>query len=123
MKYQKTTLPNGVRVIVVPAHDNPSTTVVVACETGSNYESKKENGLSHFLEHMLFKGTATRPSALSVTSELDAVGAESNAMTTNELTLYYAKAQKNTGRNFWKLFPIFISIRLSLQQIWKKKGE
>src|SRR4051812_28287318 len=94
MRYQKTTLPNGVRVIVVPAHDNPSTTVVVACETGSNYESKKENGLSHFLEHMLFKGTATRPSALSVTSELDAVGAESNAMTTNELTLYYAKAQK-----------------------------
>lgn len=110
MKYKKTTLPNGVRVIVVPAHDNPSTTVVVACETGSNYESKKENGLSHFLEHMLFKGTATRPSAFSVTSELDAVGAESNAMTTNELTLYYAKAQK---KHWKKLLEVVSDIYLN----------
>ncbi len=110
MKYTKTTLPNGVRIIVVPAHDNPSTTVVVACETGSNYESKKENGLSHFLEHMLFKGTATRPSAFSVTSELDAIGAESNAMTTNELTLYYAKAQK---KHWKKLLEVVSDIYLN----------
>jgi predicted Zn-dependent peptidase len=99
-----------VRVIVVPVHDNPSTTVVVACETGSNYESKSENGLSHFLEHMLFKGTATRPSALSVTSELDTVGAESNAMTTNELTLYYAKAQK---KHWKKLLEVVSDIYLN----------
>ncbi len=110
MKFHKTTLPNGVRVIVVPVHDNPSTTVVVACETGSNYESKKESGLSHFLEHMLFKGTATRPSALSVTSELDTVGAESNAMTTNELTLYYAKAQK---KHWQKLLEVVSDIYLN----------
>ncbi len=110
MKFHKTTLPNGVRLIVVPAHDNPSTTVVVACETGSNYESKKENGLSHFLEHMLFKGTATRPSALSVTSELDTVGAESNAMTSNELTLYYAKSEK---RHWQKLLEVVSDIYLN----------
>jgi len=110
MKYQKTTLPNGVRVIVVPVHDNPSTTVVVACETGSRYESKKENGLSHFLEHMLFKGTATRPSAFSVTSELDAVGAESNAMTSSDLTLYYAKAQK---KHWKKLLQVVSDIYLN----------
>ncbi len=110
MKPSKTTLPNGVRVIVVPAHDNPSTTVVVACETGSNYESKKENGLSHFLEHMLFKGTATRPSAMTVSSELDTVGAESNAMTSNELTLYYAKAQK---KHWKKLLEVVSDIYLN----------
>jgi len=110
MKYKKTTLPNGVRVIVVPVRDNPSTTVVVACETGSEYESKKENGLSHFLEHMLFKGTATRPSALTVSSELDSVGAESNAMTSNEVTMYYAKAQK---KHWKKLFEVVSDIYLN----------
>jgi predicted Zn-dependent peptidase len=110
MKYSKTTLPNGVRVIVVPAHDNPSTTVVVACETGSNYESKRENGLSHFLEHVLFKGTPTRPSAFSVTSELDMVGAESNAATTPEVTLYHAKAQK---RHWKKLLEVVSDIYLN----------
>lgn len=110
MKPSKTTLSNGVRVIVVPAHDNPSTTVVVACETGSNYESKGENGLSHFLEHMLFKGTATRPSAMTVSSELDSVGAESNAMTSNDLTLYYAKAQK---KHWKKLLEVVSDIYLN----------
>ncbi len=94
MKFYKTTLPNGVRIITIPAHDNPSVTVMVAAETGSHYEGKKENGLSHFLEHMLFKGTPTRPSALSVSTELDTIGAESNAYTSSELTAYYAKSEK-----------------------------
>lgn len=110
MKFTKATLSNGVRVIVVPAHDNPSATVVVACETGSNYESKKENGLSHFLEHMLFKGTVTRPSAMTVSSELDTMGAESNAMTSNEITLYYAKAQK---KHWKKLLEVVSDIYLN----------
>jgi predicted Zn-dependent peptidase len=110
MKYQKTTLPNGLRVIVVPAHDNPSTTVMVAAETGSYYESKAENGLSHFLEHMLFKGTPTRPSALSVSTELDAVGAESNAFTSHELTAYYAKSEK---RHWKKLLEVVSDIYLN----------
>lgn len=110
MKFQKHTLPNGVRVIVVPAHDNPSTTVMVACETGSNYESKKENGLSHFLEHMLFKGTAMRPSPLSVSSELDMVGAESNAFTSSEVTAYYAKSEK---RHWKKLLEVISDIYLN----------
>lgn len=110
MKYQKTTLPNGVRVIVVPAHDNPSASVMVACETGSNYESKKENGLSHFLEHMLFKGTPTRPSALSVSNELDSVGAESNAFTSNEVTAYYAKSEK---RHWKKLLEVVSDMYLN----------
>lgn len=110
MKYHKTTLPNGVRVIVVPAHDNPSTTVMVACETGSHHESKKENGLSHFLEHMLFKGTPTRPSAFSVTSELDAVGAESNAYTSHDVTAYHAKSQK---KHWEKLLEVVSDIYLN----------
>jgi len=110
MKYQKTTLPNGLRVITIPAHDNPSATVMVATETGSHYESKAENGLSHFLEHMLFKGTPTRPSALSVSTELDAIGAESNAFTSNELTAYYAKSEK---KHWKKLLEVVSDIYLN----------
>jgi predicted Zn-dependent peptidase len=110
MKFKKTTLPNGVRVIVVPIRDNPSTTVMVAAETGSHYESKKENGLSHFLEHMLFKGTPSRPTALSVSTELDAVGAESNAFTSNEVTAYHAKSEK---RHWQKLLEVVSDIYLN----------
>ncbi|MBX4206582.1 insulinase family protein, partial [Candidatus Parcubacteria bacterium] len=110
MKHKKATLPNGVRVIVVPAHDNPSATVLVAAETGSHFESKRENGLSHFLEHMLFKGTASRPSALSVSTELDAVGAESNAFTSSEMTAYHAKSEK---RHWKKLLEVVSDIYLN----------
>lgn len=110
MKFSKTTLPNGLRLIVVPAHDNPSTTVMVATETGSHYESKRENGLSHFLEHMLFKGTPTRPTALSVSSELDAIGAESNAFTGSEVTAYYAKSEK---KHWKKLLEVVSDIYLN----------
>src|SRR4051812_21670576 len=94
MKFKKTVLKNGVRVITVPLKGNPSTTVMVVAETGSNYESKEESGLSHFLEHMLFKGTPSRPSALIVSTELDSIGAESNAFTNNEMTAYYAKGER-----------------------------
>lgn len=110
MKFKKTTLPNGVRVIVVPAHDNPSATAMVAAETGSHFETKRENGLSHFLEHMLFKGTPSRPSALSVSSELDAVGAESNAFTSSEWTAYYAKSEK---KHWKKLLEVVSDIYLN----------
>ena len=123
MKFQKHTLPNGVRIIVVPAHDNPSTTVMVACETGSNYESKKENGLSHFLEHMLFKGTAARPSAFTVSSELDAVGAESNALTTNELTAYYSKAQKKHWQRLLEVVSdIYLNPAFPAADLEKERG-
>ncbi len=109
MKYTKTILPNGTRVIFVPTRDNPSATVMVACETGSKYESKVENGLAHFLEHMLFKGTPTRTSALAISTELDAIGAESNAFTSEEVTAYYAKSEK---RHWQKLLDVVSDIYL-----------
>jgi predicted Zn-dependent peptidase len=110
MKHKKLTLPNGLRIMVVPAHDNPSATVMIAAEVGSHYESKAENGLSHFLEHMLFKGTPSRPSALAVSSELDSVGAESNAATSSETTVYYAKSEK---RHWRKLLEVVSDIYLN----------
>lgn len=94
MNFKKKTLPNGLRIITVPTKGNPSVTVMVLVETGSNYEKKSENGLSHFLEHMMFKGTPTRPSHKIIHRELDGMGAQGNAFTGDEYTGYYAKAEK-----------------------------
>lgn len=79
----------------MPMPSSPTITAEVRVETGSKYESKDEAGLSHFLEHMCFKGTLKRPSALAVNQELDELGAISNAFTSTEMTGYWAKAGYN----------------------------
>ncbi len=71
MKYQKFTLKNGLRVIVAPMADTQTATVLVMTGVGSRYESRQENGLAHFLEHMFFKGTKKRPTAFDISQELD----------------------------------------------------
>ena len=93
MKYNKTVLENGLRVITVPMKDNPTVTVLMLVEAGSKYETKEKNGISHFLEHMCFKGTTKRPSNNDISLELDNLGSHYNAFTSHEMTGYYAKAQ------------------------------
>jgi predicted Zn-dependent peptidase len=123
MKFKKTTLPNGLRVITVPMKDSPAVMVLVMVETGSNYEAKRESGLSHFLEHMCFKGTKNRPKTSDIARELDALGAENNAFTGNEYTGYYAKAAK---RHFPKLFEIisdlYLNPLLPAEDLEKERG-
>ena len=92
MRCTKHTLPNGLRVLTVPMQDNPTVTVLVLVEAGTQYETKAENGISHLLEHMVFKGTTRRPKAITISYELDALGAIYNAFTSREYTGYYAKA-------------------------------
>lgn len=91
LSYQKTTLKNGVRVIVAPMTSTQAVTVLVLVGTGSKYETKGTNGVSHFLEHMFFKGTEKRPKAVDISSLLDGVGGEFNAFTSEEFTGYYVK--------------------------------
>jgi predicted Zn-dependent peptidase len=110
MQYKKTTLPNGLRIITVPTKGNQAVTVMVLVEAGSNYETKAQNGLSHFLEHMCFKGTTRRPTAHIIAKELDSLGAQSNAFTTNEFTGYYAKAEK---KHFAKLLDVLSDMYLN----------
>ncbi|KKR09977.1 MAG: M16 family peptidase [Parcubacteria group bacterium GW2011_GWA2_39_18] len=86
---------SGLRILGVPLADSQSTTVLVLVGVGSDYENKKINGASHFLEHLMFKGTKKRPSAFLISSELDDMGAEYNAFTSNYYTGYYIKAEKN----------------------------
>lgn len=70
-------------------------TVLVMFPVGSRYETAKLSGVSHFIEHMMFKGTKKRPSTLILTREIDRLGADYNAFTDKELTGYYIKADKD----------------------------
>lgn len=89
--YQKIKLNNGIRVVLVPDEHTKAATVFVMFRVGSRYEDKKYNGVSHFIEHMMFKGTKRRPTTESISRELDSVGADYNAMTGKDFTGYYVK--------------------------------
>lgn len=98
------------RIILVPQPQSLATTVLILVEAGSKYETKEINGISHFLEHMCFKGTAKRPKAIDITSELDAIGAQYNAFTSMEYTGYYAKARP---KHFDEILDIISDIYLN----------
>lgn len=89
--FKKITFNNGLRVILAPQKNTQAVTILILVATGSKYETKEENGISHFLEHMYFKGTKKRPSSLAVAETLDRVGGIYNAFTGQEFTGYFAK--------------------------------
>ena len=90
MSYEKRTLPNGVRILTehVPAVRSAALGIYVGA--GSRQEKAAENGAAHFIEHMLFKGTARRTAA-DLAGEMDAVGGQINAYTTKETACFYAR--------------------------------
>ena len=92
-KYKKIKFDNGLRLILVPQPSSLAATVLILVETGSEYETKEINGISHFLEHLMFKGTKRRPKPGMISDELDSLGASYNAFTGQEYTGYYAKVQ------------------------------
>jgi len=86
-------LNNGLRVITAPMNSLPSATVLVLIGAGSRYEQKDKAGLSHYLEHMIFKGTKKRPSSFEISSLVDSVGGMNNAFTSKDHTGYFIKLQ------------------------------
>ena len=95
MNFHRTVLPNGLRIITIPMPSFESSTVLVMVGGGSRYETKQNNGISHFLEHMAFKGTKKRPSAIQISTLIDGIGGEFNAFTGKETTGYYIKSSSN----------------------------
>ena len=89
--FERTVLPNGLRIITSEMPQTRSATVSVYVGAGSRYEEDAEAGLSHFLEHMLFKGASRRPTAQEIAEAIESVGGLHNAATDRELTVYYAK--------------------------------
>jgi len=123
MLFNQTKLSNGLRVVTVPMADNPAVTVLVMVETGSKYETKEINGLSHFLEHMVFKGTPKRPTAMDISKELESLGAHYNAFTSQEYTGYYAKVSKqHIDIALDVVSDIYLNPLLDEKEIQKEKG-
>lgn len=89
----KTILPNGLKVIYEPKKSN-SVVVEVLVNVGSDHEQENERGISHFLEHMVFEGTKKRPNNWLISNEIERVGGNFNAYTTNERTCFYVKVLK-----------------------------
>ena len=92
MDFVKKNLSSGLRVIAVPMKNTNTVTLLVLVGTGSRYETRNINGISHFLEHMFFKGTKHYPDAGELNKRTDAIGAIHNAFTSREETGYWVKA-------------------------------
>lgn len=123
MHYSKKTLSNGLRIITAPSADAQSATFLIMADTGSKFESKEENGLAHFIEHTLFKGTKKRPSSFRITQELDSIGCHYNAFTSQEYTGYYAK----TAPEFFDtavdvISDLYLNPLFDATEIEKEKG-
>lgn len=123
MKHTLHTLKNGLRVICIPQKGVKTATVIVMTGTGSRYETARENGLAHFLEHMFFKGTSKRKSARAITEELDGVGSIYNAFTTKDRTAYYAKvSDQYLDTAIDVVSDIFLNSTLPTKEITKERG-
>jgi len=121
--YQKFRFKNGMRLVTVPMKNTQAVTVLVLVGTGSKYETKEINGISHFLEHMFFKGTKKRPNTLAIAETLDKVGGEYNAFTDKEDTGYWAKTDSgHIDLAFDWVSDVFLNSKLEPQEIEKEKG-
>ena len=123
MDYKLTTLSNNLRVLTVPMPSLESATVTVWVKTGSRNEDKKLQGISHFLEHMAFKGSKKFPSPAAVTGFLDGLGAEYNAGTSHEWTNFYVKVRVGIlEKAFEILSEVITKPILDSREIEKEKG-
>ncbi len=122
MKHKLTYLPNRLSVMTVEMPDSQTATVMILVRTGSKYEKKEFSGISHFLEHMCFKGTHTR-TGKDIMRYLDGLGAESNAFTGHEVTGYYAKGRYVHWKSFLEVISdIYVSSTFPETEIEKERG-
>lgn len=121
--FHKTTLKNGLRIITVPQKTARTATVLALVGTGSKYEKKEINGISHFLEHLFFKGTKKRPTTLAISETLDRIGGIYNAFTGEEYTGYFAKVgDKHLDLALDWVSDIFLNSKLDPAEIKREKG-
>lgn len=120
-EYQKTVLGNGLRVVTEKIPYLRSVSIGVWVITGSRDEQPQENGISHFIEHLLFKGTERR-TAFDIAKEIDSVGGTLNAFTGREYTCFYAKViDQNLSLAIDLLSDIFLHSLIDLKDIEKER--
>lgn len=123
MNYKKNILDNRLRVITVPMPSLESVTVSIWAKTGSRNETSKNNGISHFLEHMFFKGTKNRPTAKQIAEEIDQIGGVQNAGTSKEYTQYYIKCRADKIETAFDLLSdMTLNSLLAREEIEREKG-
>ncbi len=123
MQYNKTVLDSGLQVVRVPIQSVKSVTVLALVKVGSRYESAELGGISHFLEHMVFKGTEKYPTAQDVSMTVDAIGAEYNAFTSKEYTGYYVKsASKDISVALDVVSDMLLTPKLRVDDLEREKG-
>ena len=116
------TLSNGLRVIAEYIPHFPSVSVGLWIGAGSMYETREENGLSHFVEHMLFKSTENRTTK-EIAVEMDAIGGQVNAFTSKECTCYYAKViAEHLPRATELLADLLLRAKMDAEEFEKERG-
>ncbi len=120
--FEKTVLDNGIRIVTHDMPDHRSVSLGIWVENGSRHESAAENGISHFIEHLLFKGTERRTAA-QIAEEMDAVGGVLNAFTAKENTCYYAKVlDENLPLAIDLLTDIFLHSSFETEEIERERA-
>jgi len=121
--YKKRVFGNGLRLLTVPSKDTQAVTILVMTTVGPRNETKDIAGISHFLEHMLLKGTAKRVTPLKISEAIDEVGGYCNAFTSNEYTGYYVKVDTtHIDLAIDWISDIYLNSRLGEKEIEKEKG-
>src|SRR3989344_5285440 len=123
MEYHLSALRNGITVLKVPKSDSESVSVNFFVKIGSRDEMPKIRGISHFLEHLLFKGTKRYPTAKILSTTVEAIGADYNAATSKEYTVFYIKAAKtHLPLIFDVLCDMLLHPILNPEEIEREKG-
>ena len=114
---------NKVPIYLIPVSGAKTTTLMFMFKTGSKYETKLNSGISHFLEHMFFKGTKKRANTSVIASELDSLGCDFNAFTNKEYTEYYFKVASTKTRLAIKILTdMLLNSVFSEEEIEREKG-
>lgn len=122
-QYNKLELANKSNLITINDKGAKTASALFIFKTGSRNESKKNNGISHFLEHMFFKGSNKYPNTLKLSSAFDALGCEFNAFTSKEYTGYYVKTTpKKIGKALEILEDMILSPKISPKEIERERG-
>ncbi|MFV1917604.1 MAG: M16 family metallopeptidase [Patescibacteria group bacterium] len=123
MKFSLTRLKNGLRVICVPLPNLASVTTSVWVRTGSRFEDRRVNGISHFLEHMVFKGGRKYKTSKEIFGKIDALGAQNNAATSKEWTNFYIKSRAGVlDTSFDILSDVVLYPALATDEIERERG-
>lgn len=116
-------LSNGLRILTVPMQGLESVTVTIWVKTGSRFEEKRINGISHFLEHMVFKGSSKRSSAKAISEAVDSIGGEFNAATSKDWTNFYIKARAGSVETAMDvLSDMVLNPILKSEEVEREKG-